>query len=271
VTSPVTEHEECTAPADPPKAGLGAVFLGLGLFLAGGVIPAMVALIDTLMYFSAALQTGAIDEEIFLTEFYDRILSAPYILASLVLSWVGLLTPVMIASTRKGRDWKSILQWRFRPSRDIPLAIGITVAYRLVEMGVLSVLTGPLGVNSEELGNADFLTQTTGVWLVALALAAAIGAPVVEEVFFRGYFLTAVRQRLGALPGIAITSLTFGFLHIQGSVIGGLFIFLSTTLIGFILATLVIKTGRLGASITTHILFNASGVALVLLTVGAGG
>ena len=268
MTDSVAVHEAPNPAPPAPKASLGVGFLALGMFLIGGVIPALVALADTLLYFSAVIQTGVIDEEIFLAEFYDRVLSAPYISASLLLSWVGLLTPVLIASTRKGRNWREILNWRFRPARDVPIAIGITVGYRLLESVGIAILTGPLGVSQDELGNAAVLAEATGFGLVVLVVFAAIGAPIVEEVFFRGYFLTAVRQRLGAAAGIAITSLVFGALHIQGTPIGGLFAFCSTTAIGVILAALVVKTGRLGAAITTHIVFNASGVALILWSAG---
>lgn len=60
-------------------------------------------------------------------------------------------------------------------------------------------------------------TATSGSWEVRLALflAAAVGAPLVEETFFRGALFGALRRRFGRWPGILLSSAFFAILHPQ--------------------------------------------------------
>lgn len=266
MSTPATPDSPVDSPAPAPRTPLWPAFLGLLLFAVGGALPGVYALVTVM--FTSANSSTLTDPAMLEDAVMETVTSPAYLAASLVLSWVGLLTPIFVSATRRGRDWKRIFRWGFKPSRDIPLAIGVVVALRLVEAGVSFFLTEVIGVNPDELGNASWLTGPTGAWLVVLVLCAVIGAPVVEELFFRGYALTATQARWGLWPGILSTSLVFGILHAQGSAVGALFLFAGTALTGFTLAVLVTKTGRIGSSITAHILFNASGVALALLLAG---
>jgi membrane protease YdiL (CAAX protease family) len=111
----------------------------------------------------------------------------------------------------------------------------------------------------------------------------SIVAPVVEELVFRGLILRSVRnfvlrrgERRGAVTSatrrsavfwaVLVSSVTFAALHLAQAdslvmliVLGG-----STLAVGVINALVAIRTGRLGAPILTHVLYNGSSVAIAL-------
>lgn len=109
--------------------------------------------------------------------------------------------------------------------------------------------------------------QFTGLTFVAFAFVAVIGAPVVEEIFFRGLIQTRLVERLGAVRGIAITSVMFGAAHLIGwvgpeSLVAAAAIAGSGAVLGYVRH----RTGRLGTSIAAHAFFNL----FVVVVVGIG-
>jgi membrane protease YdiL (CAAX protease family) len=96
--------------------------------------------------------------------------------------------------------------------------------------------------------------------VVLFALIVMVGAPVVEELFFRGLFFGAVRKRgVGTVLTVVITAVVFAGFHFEPV---RFFILLPT---GLILGWVRAKTGSTGASMVAHGLVNAPGALLVLL------
>lgn len=238
--------------------GMGDVVLGLiysQVFAAIAVVAIMIASLARLQNLSAT----TINDDI------EGILgSGPATVAALLATWSGFLLATWWASTHKGdRDWRGVLSWGFNWRRDIPIAVIFVVAFRALEWVVTIILTNA-GINVDELSNAGLVTDFTGVWLAVMVVAAVLGAPIVEELFFRGLFLTTARRRLGTAGGVLLSSIVFGVLHAQTTAAASTYTITATTLIGLGLAVLVVRTGRLGTAITAHILMNASGVGLAL-------
>ena len=81
------------------------------------------------------------------------------------------------------------------------------------------------------------LVGTSGVWgPLLLVLLASFGAPIVEELLFRGVFYQAAKLRLGVWPAIVLTGLVFGFVHPVGiaemlaiGTLGGVFAWMAET------------------------------------------
>ena len=99
-----------------------------------------------------------------------------------------------------------------------------------------------------------------GVGFVAFAFAAGIGAPIAEEIFFRGLTQPVLQRYLGGAGGLAVTAVLFGFAHASGNpkeVIVPLAVF------GAMVGALAWRTGRLGPGIVAHITFN--GITVVAL------
>jgi uncharacterized protein len=95
---------------------------------------------------------------------------------------------------------------------------------------------------------------------LTLALAAAvivIGAPISEELFFRGFVFSGL-LKWGFWPAAAVSAILFTLFHLDpGSVI-------PFTIIGIVLAWLYYSRGSLWDSITFHFLFNFTSFMLLL-------
>jgi hypothetical protein len=82
-----------------------------------------------------------------------------------------------------------------------------------------------------------------------LVLIVGIGAPVFEEIFYRGLVLRSVEKRFGAAWGVAVSGVVFGVSHFNFQ-IPGLILF------GVVVGVLTVRTGRLGPAIAVHFGFN---------------
>ncbi len=175
--------------------------------------------------------------------------------------WGGWLAAVFLAGRNKGHGVADDFGWSFRTS-DVPLGLLIGVVMQVVVLPILYLpLLRLLGSTPEELSApAKELTskaEGTVGWIV-LALIVVVGAPIVEELFYRGLFLRALRKR--GIPDVwscVISGAVFGAMHFQPLQFAGLFV------LGTVLALLAVRTGRLGLSIVTHMAFNATTVALL--------
>ena len=94
--------------------------------------------------------------------------------------------------------------------------------------------------------------------VVALVVITVIGAPIVEELFFRGLVQGALRDRYGAAVALTATSVIFAATHLQ------LVQFPALVLVGVVHGALVLRTGRLGPAIWSHIAFNSVTVIALL-------
>ena len=174
--------------------------------------------------------------------------------------WLGLLGWPLVASRVKGSG--SLVDdfgLRARPWDALGLVVGL--ACQLVVIPVLYLLvqlvTGDLDVEGPARELAD---RAHGAGFVVLALLVVLGAPVAEELFFRGLLLRAAERRLGTRWALAISSVAFAASHFQLVQFPGL------AVVGLVFGILVVRTGRLGPGIAAHIAFNATAVVSLALT-----
>ena len=99
--------------------------------------------------------------------------------------------------------------------------------------------------------------------ILLLVLSVVIGAPIVEEVFFRGLALRAFEARMRPRVALVVSAVVFGFAHLQPLQ------FPALVTIGLVCGWLVQRDGRLGRAVWAHLGFNA--VAVTMLLVGVGG
>lgn len=96
-------------------------------------------------------------------------------------------------------------------------------------------------------------------WLLALAVV-GIGAPVSEELLFRGFLQAALtRSKLGFAGAAAVSIVLWAALHAGYSIIG----LIEVVLIGVVFSFLLWRTGSLRVSLVCHALYNT---ALALFT-----
>lgn len=172
--------------------------------------------------------------------------------------WIGYLGAPLWAAGRKGHGIVEDFGFRMRWS-DIPIGLAVGVATQLLIIPLLYIpifwLTGDRDISAPARSLTDRATDPTGV--VLLILIVVVGAPIIEELFFRGLFLRSVERRLGSRWALVVTSVVFGAIHLE------LLQFPALALAGLVFGGLAVWSGRLGPSIWAHIGFN--GVAVVTL------
>jgi membrane protease YdiL (CAAX protease family) len=176
--------------------------------------------------------------------------------------WVGLLGAAVWATRRSGTG--SLV-------RDLGLRVGSP--WDLVAGGAIGVVSQYLlipalyyPVEQVDHGLAHSLGhpahQAIGAahgWLqvTVLFVFLAIGAPIVEELFFRGLVLRALLSRMPVPLAVIVTALAFALAHFEAVQFAGLASF------GVILGLLAWRSGRLGPGIAAHASFNAVAVLSV--------
>jgi uncharacterized protein len=103
---------------------------------------------------------------------------------------------------------------------------------------------------------SDRATNTVGV--VLLVLIVGIGAPIVEEIFYRGLMQRSLVRRFGTRWGIGLTAVIVAASHFEPLQFPALAVF------GVVVGILAERYQRLGPAIFAHMVFNiAAVVALV--------
>lgn len=171
------------------------------------------------------------------------------------------LWPVIVA---RWKGFGFVRDFRFQ-FKLIDLAIGFGTAVAvLVVAGVMSEAVSSLvGLDSgaDESSNTQILSDAEGSPYLWIVLGAAVlGAPIVEELFFRGLCLRAIEKRWGTVAGVVGSSVIFTVPHWTGSTLEGTIVLFSVIgSVGLILGVVAVKVGRLGPAIVAHLLFNLVG------------
>lgn len=194
-------------------------------------------------------------------------------LARLVVSeaglWVGLYATCVLASRRYGTGKiRADFRWRFR-WQDLGIAIVAAIVARLVSVIVLV----PFLHDVQKAGNPDkslyAITNLGALGWTTLVVFTCVGAPLIEELFFRGLLQGQLVERFGVGVGIFSTAVVFGAVHIANDPgVAGALLALTVGASGLVLGVVRHLTGRLGTSTLTHALFNAVAV-IVFAAVGS--
>lgn len=174
--------------------------------------------------------------------------------------WLGLLGALAFTSRRGGtgslvRDFGL----RFR-AVDLPLGVGVGVVAQLLLVPLIYfpfrslIDTGELERPAREL-----VDRAHGPAFLVFAIVIAVGAPVVEELFFRGLVLRSLQRYLADGPAVVVSGLIFGATHFELLQLPAL------ALVGMLFGALVVRTGRLGPAIWGHVAFNTITIVALAL------
>ena len=178
----------------------------------------------------------------------------------LVASWTGLVGAAVLTSRFKGiGTLRDDFGLRIAPGDVLPgLVVGVVSQLALVPLVYLPVkLLNPDLDLKEEARNIVGVARGPGLALLFLFLV--VGAPVVEELFFRGLLQRALARRFGPRWAVAVSAVVFGLIHFQPLLFFGLAAF------GVVLGLLAHRSGRLGPGIVAHAAFNAVTVVLLVM------
>jgi membrane protease YdiL (CAAX protease family) len=182
------------------------------------------------------------------------------ILVGTTVPWLALAGWPIIATLRRGNGPRIDLGLRLTWS-DTGWGV-LTGFVGLIAAGLAALATQLMvpEVTSAAGEAAAELQESAGRLAITMfAALVMVGAPVVEELFFRGLFFSALRKRgVNAVLTIVITGVVFAGFHFEPT----RFLVLLPT--GLLLGWVRWKTGSTGAAMVAHGVVNAPG-AIVLL------
>jgi membrane protease YdiL (CAAX protease family) len=106
----------------------------------------------------------------------------------------------------------------------------------------------------------DMVDAAHGAWFIVLFVVVVVGAPLVEELVYRGFIQGGLQSRIGSTWALIMTAAWFTAVHLEPIEFPGLFVF--ALVLGFCYR----RTQRVGLSMVTHLAFNATGLLLVALS-----
>ena len=182
--------------------------------------------------------------------------------AAVAVGWMVLLAGLAFTSREFGtRDFVADYAARFRPVDLVGIPAGVAL-----QLLVLPALYWPLrelwpdAFSTEDVEEraTELVDKADGVWVWVLAAVVVIGAPIVEELVYRGLLQRSLGRRVGRWVALAVVALLFALIHFSPVEIPGLFV------AGLAFGLGVALTGRIGPGLLTHLAFNATGMAVVL-------
>lgn len=185
-------------------------------------------------------------------------------LASYLIAGVWSLVYLSVKIHRGGWDWNIIGLNRRSIGRDIAWGMyGYAAALPLLLIMVfITTYIEKIIPTPPNPAIPEILTSTDVVSRIMLFLMIAIGAPVFEEIFFRGVLMSSLRARWGAFISIFVSSAIFAVLHpFPGS-------FMPIFMLGAIFATLAYERSSLIPGIVTHCMNNTLIFIILILTTG---
>ena len=163
----------------------------------------------------------------------------------------------------KWNDFRSTIGATFL-RREVAVGIPLGIASQLILVNAVNwplARLFPDAFSFDEVSKraSDLVDAAHGGWVLLLGLVVIVGAPIVEEIVYRGVVQPGLVASWGRTVGIVATAALFAAIHMQPVELPGLFVF------ALVLGWARHSTGTIGLSIVTHMAFNATGLALVVL------
>lgn len=170
--------------------------------------------------------------------------------AGLILVQLAYLIPLIVIFAYRRVHPKALGFGRFKWSA-LGVGFGLLIVsyfFILLHNAVLMLL----GVDTQGARILElFAALDSPVWFI---LVGVVFAPLVEELFFRGFLFQGFRQQYGWVKGGLLSSVIFGTAHLDPAA------FLPTAILGFLLAYMYHRTNSVWVPIILHVLVNAFGL-----------
>lgn len=175
--------------------------------------------------------------------------------------WTPILIAIREASNRFGSgSVRRDLRVSFRPLDLLGVPIGVLtqlVLLRLVYWPLEEFWPSTFSSPQLEKSARDLYDSADGLWLIVLVLIVVVGAPLVEELLYRGLLQGAFVRRIDDVVAVVLVAAWFALIHFRPVEYPGLFT------IGLVLGVCALVTRRLGMSVIAHCAFNATGLIWV--------
>lgn len=179
-------------------------------------------------------------------------------------AWLVQVAALVFTSSHYGTgepwpDFQEHYGVRFRSIDLLGIPVGV-----VGQLAIVPLVYAPLRAiwpdtfsNSELEERARELADKADGWTVALlVVVVVVGAPLVEELVYRGLLQRSMSAALGVVPGLIVISIWFALMHPTPIEWPGL------AVAGALFGAGLALTGRIGPSILTHAAFNATGLIL---------
>jgi membrane protease YdiL (CAAX protease family) len=171
----------------------------------------------------------------------------------LVLVQLTFLLPVIVIFAYRRISWKAIGFGKFEWSA-LAIGCGLLIAsYGIILIHNLVLYGLGIRTQGEEIKQL-FEMLKSPFWFF---LVGAILAPLVEEIFFRGFLFQGFRARYGWVPGLLLSSAIFGLAHLDPAAL------IPTFILGCLLAFLYQRTNSVWPGVIMHMLVNSFGLCSV--------
>lgn len=182
--------------------------------------------------------------------------------AGLAGAWACYLGGMWAASQRDGTgDLRVDYGIEFRWIDVVGFGIGALcqlVLLRVVYLPLEALWPATFTQDRLEENAQDLVDRADGASALLLIVVVAIGAPIVEELFYRGLLQRPLAARFSDGPVLVGVAAVFAVVHFRPVEFPGLFVF------GLVLGFAALRTRRLGPAIAIHMGFNATALALVM-------
>ncbi|HZP27351.1 MAG TPA: CPBP family glutamic-type intramembrane protease [Acidimicrobiia bacterium] len=191
-----------------------------------------------------------------------------FLLVSELGLWTGLLGACIAAVRRHGTG--SLRDLGLARPRWSDLGIGTVaglvgrVAAIIAVVPLVPLLRHAKPTRSPALDTTDLHSHTLAVIITVLIVV--VGAPIVEELFFRGLVQGALTRRFGAFVAVWVQAAVFASAHYQFTMtaVQALVTVVSIFVVGLMLGVLRWRYQRLGPGMLAHATFNALAIVLIL-------
>jgi membrane protease YdiL (CAAX protease family) len=179
-------------------------------------------------------------------------------------AWLMMVAALAFTSNRygtgrRGDDFVEHYGLRFRPIDIVGVPVGVLGQLAIVPLVYLPLREmWPDTFSESELEERarELVDKASGWTIVLLVVVVVLGAPLVEELVYRGLLQRSMSAALGVVPGLVVMSIWFALMHPTPIEWPGL------AVAGALFGAGLALTGRIGPSILTHAAFNATGLIL---------
>lgn len=187
-----------------------------------------------------------------------------FVLAAALSLWLPQLALLVVFSQRAGtgsfvRDHR--LQFRWVDLWGVPIGVlSQVLLVGLVTWPFRELFPETFDPQKVEDRARSLYDSAQGPWLIVLGLVVVLGAPLVEELVYRGFVQAGLQSRINDVVALVVTALWFAAIHGRVAEFPGLLSF------ALVLGVTFQMTKRLGMPVVAHLAFNATGLAFLALT-----
>jgi uncharacterized protein len=165
---------------------------------------------------------------------------------------------MMLLVRSRGRPFWPTIQWRWPQARWFGwVALGVALALIVQGLSVLLPIPKSLPIDR-------YFRDTGGAYM--MAVFGLTFAPLVEELFFRGFLYPALARRLGVVVGVLITAALFAFIH-TSQLANAWAPLLLLFIVGVVLSAVRARTNSVATTFLIHIGYN--GMLFTLLYIAS--